>query len=257
MSVRIEQQDGYSNDLLAYFTTWQANDAYRGHGYFNSTTQPYDQWGAGDKYADAASAEGSTASGVILSGDDFTYTQAHFEGDIQALTFGTGIYDASATSFGLDQTGLVLDLTGASLTTAFTYAIYILSNYGSVYDTNVYGTVQPGLFSYLNEQGTDQIGTANADVQYSFTGNDTFTGNGGADTFVFSSTSIGQDTITDFANGADHVQFSTSVFADYAAVSAAAAQVGSDVVITHSAGNTVTIDNFTLAQMDSSDFLFV
>ncbi|WP_117189985.1 hypothetical protein [Rhizobium terrae] len=257
MSVRIEQQDGYSNDLLAYFATWAANDSYRGHGYFNSSTQPYDQWGAGDKYADAASAEGSTESGVILSGEDFTYTQGNFAGNIQALTFGTGIYDASATSFGLDQVGLVLDLTNASLTTAFTYSIYILSNYGSFADQNVFGTVRPGLFSYLAEQGTEQIGTGSADVQYSFAGDDAFTGNGGADTFAFLSTTIGEDVITDFANGTDHIRFSTSVFANYTAVSSAAAQVGSDVVITHSAGDTVTIENFTLAQLDSSDFFFV
>ena len=89
-------------------------------------------------------------------------------------------------------------------------------------------------------------------------GNDTLTGGNNIDTFVFN-TSFGNDTITDFVagNGATHefIDFSTSVFADYAAVSAAMVQSGANVVIT-SGTDTVTVNNVTVANLTSADFLF-
>jgi Ca2+-binding RTX toxin-like protein len=89
-------------------------------------------------------------------------------------------------------------------------------------------------------------------------GNDTLTGGGGADTFVFN-TGFGNDVITDFtagnAGGHDFIDFSTSVFADYAAVTAAMTQVGANVVIAAGA-DTVTVNNVNTSNLVASDFLF-
>ena len=52
------------------------------------------------------------------------------------------------------------------------------------------------------------------------------------------------------------IQFSAGTFANDTAVRAAMQQVGSDVVITLDAGNTVTIASVTMSQLQSNDFLF-
>ena len=90
-------------------------------------------------------------------------------------------------------------------------------------------------------------------------GSETFQGGAGGDLFVFHA-GFGSDTISDFVgNGAapgDSVQFDVAMFADYAAVAAASAQVGGNVVIT-SGANTLTLTGVTLAGLDQSDFVFV
>jgi hypothetical protein len=48
-----------------------------------------------------------------------------------------------------------------------------------------------------------------------------------------------------------------SLFANFADVQSHAAQVGAHTVITHSAGNTITLTNVTLANMVMDDFRFV
>jgi|GEM_PF-2573877 len=86
-------------------------------------------------------------------------------------------------------------------------------------------------------------------------GNDRLTGGSGADEFIFGLGS-GLDVVTDFeANGdADKLVFSNSVFADAAAAFAAADQVGSDVVITIDPNNSVTLANYSLANLSTGDF---
>ncbi|HEY0236516.1 MAG TPA: VCBS domain-containing protein, partial [Afipia sp.] len=63
--------------------------------------------------------------------------------------------------------------------------------------------------NFVFQQGTPTPGailegTSGKDVIISSLGNDTMTGNGGADAFVFSAT-LGHDTITDFLSGTDHI----------------------------------------------------
>jgi Ca2+-binding RTX toxin-like protein len=86
-----------------------------------------------------------------------------------------------------------------------------------------------------------------------------FTGNAGNDTFFFQP-GFGQDVVTDFqGNGAaagDTIRFGTGTFANFAAVQAAMTQQGSNVVITLDAGNSVTLQNTTIAQLNAQDFLF-
>ena len=90
-------------------------------------------------------------------------------------------------------------------------------------------------------------------------GNDTITGKGGSDTFVFGS-NFGKDIITDFqATGSSHdvLQFSHNNFSNFAAVLAHAAQVGSDVVITVDAADTVTLQNVHLSSLQKNDIHIV
>ena len=107
------------------------------------------------------------------------------------------------------------------------------------------------------------IGTAAADsltgnaldnVIFGGAGNDTLTGGDGADRFVFSG-AFGQDLITDFQSN-DVIQLDASAFANFAAVQSHAAQVGSDVVITLDASNTITLQNVALGSLNAGDFLF-
>ena len=98
-------------------------------------------------------------------------------------------------------------------------------------------------------------GTAGNNTITSTAANEILVGNGGNDTFVFG-TSFGNNVITDFqasGNSQDILQFSQNTFSNFAAVLAHAAQVGSDVVITADALDTVTLQNVHLASLQKTD----
>jgi Ca2+-binding RTX toxin-like protein len=103
------------------------------------------------------------------------------------------------------------------------------------------------------------IGFNVADVINAGAGNDTITGGGGNDVFVFKP-NFGRDTIVDFqvgAGSADVLDFDSGLFADFQDVLAAAAQVGNDTVIAYDAGNAVTLKNVALANLHHDDVRFV
>lgn len=104
--------------------------------------------------------------------------------------------------------------------------------------------------------GNDRLaGLVGADTLNGGLGNDTLVGGDGADRFVFDG-QFGNDVIVDFS-GNDVIQLDDAQFANFAAVQAAATQVGADVVITLNAANTITLQNMTLANLNAGDFLFV
>lgn len=85
-------------------------------------------------------------------------------------------------------------------------------------------------------------------------GDDTLTGNAGADKFVFAS-GHGNDTITDFTDGEDTIDL--SAFTDITGVSdLTAVQNGNNTVITIPGGGTITLQDFTSTDLDDSDFVF-
>ncbi len=112
----------------------------------------------------------------------------------------------------------------------------------------------------VGSQGDDNlVGTDTVDVLSGGSGDDTLTGGLGNDTFVFKA-GFGHDTIADFTPGAgtdDVLQVDNTLFADFEAVLAAAAQVGSDTVIAFDAANTITLKNVGLANLHADDVRFV
>jgi Ca2+-binding RTX toxin-like protein len=120
----------------------------------------------------------------------------------------------------------------------------------------------------LDGQGGDDRLTGGVDnpiVVPTAGSDDTMTGGTGNDTFVFrpngvEGASFGHDTITDFVAGAatdDVIEFSQTFFADFAAVLAASAQDGADVVITYDAASSVRLQNVLIGDLHADDFLFV
>jgi Ca2+-binding RTX toxin-like protein len=99
-------------------------------------------------------------------------------------------------------------------------------------------------------------GNAGIDKIVGGSGDDTLTGGSGNDTFALKS-GFGLDTVTDFTAGAasdDVIEIRDGLFANFAALQNASAQVGSDVVITLDASNTITLQNVTLANLHQDDF---
>lgn len=85
------------------------------------------------------------------------------------------------------------------------------------------------------------------------------TGGGQSDTFYFEAL-FRSDTIQDFKDNAtenDILEFSSAIFASFSDVVAASAQVGSDVVITISSSDRITVKAWNVANMGADDFLFV
>ena len=79
-------------------------------------------------------------------------------------------------------------------------------------------------------------------------GNDTLTGGAGSDNFIFNP-NFGKDSITDFTPGTDSISVDHTVFANVAALLAAAQTSGQDVVITADLNDTITLKNVSLAQL--------
>jgi hypothetical protein len=108
--------------------------------------------------------------------------------------------------------------------------------------------------------GSLLLGTSGADTLTSTAGNDILVGRGGADTFSFAAT-FGQDIIADFAvsgTGHDIINFhAISVLDNFANVKSHASNVGSGVLITLDANNTLTLNNVSKASLTSADFTFV
>ncbi|TAY93631.1 Ig-like domain-containing protein [Rhizobium ruizarguesonis] len=98
-------------------------------------------------------------------------------------------------------------------------------------------------------------GKEGADALIGGEGDDSSTGGVGSDTFVFND-NFGRDIIADFKAGLDEIQFDDAIFANFAAVQSAMAQVGGNVVITYDTNDTVTLNNVSLAKLDAGDFLF-
>jgi len=89
-------------------------------------------------------------------------------------------------------------------------------------------------------------------------GDDIMNGGAGADNFVFNA-GFGHDTITAFGDTGtdqDTLDFSVSVFANFAAVQAASHQVGTDVHIDVNGATGIVLTNVTLANLGADDFRF-
>jgi hypothetical protein len=105
--------------------------------------------------------------------------------------------------------------------------------------------------------GAIVVGSSSRETLKSTAGDDILSGHGGSDTFVFAA-HFGRDVIKDFAaTGPAHdvVQFSSSVFSDFASVLSHASQQGNDVVISAGA-DSLTLKWTKLGALNSHDFHF-
>jgi Ca2+-binding RTX toxin-like protein len=90
-------------------------------------------------------------------------------------------------------------------------------------------------------------------------GSDTLTGGAGNDTFIYH-TGFGLDTINSFtATGSLHdiLQVDKTIFADWAHLLGATAQVGTDLIITLDPTDKITLKNVALASFTSADATFI
>jgi len=89
-------------------------------------------------------------------------------------------------------------------------------------------------------------------------GNDSLDGRTGTDRFIFDK-GFGKDVVAGFvATGAAHdtLDFSTAVFANFAAVKSHMAQSGANVVITLDSADTITLTGVKLGSLKADDFTF-
>jgi parallel beta-helix repeat protein len=111
----------------------------------------------------------------------------------------------------------------------------------------------------VESSGNAIVGTCGNNFLKGTSADDLFIGRGHSDTFVFAP-NFGNDVIKDFkASGWGHdvVQFSKSVFDNFADVLAHATQSGRDVVIATDHSDSLTLKNTKLSSLDKSDFHFV
>lgn len=110
----------------------------------------------------------------------------------------------------------------------------------------------------LGGAGNDQLsGGSGDDTIEGGAGDDLLSGGSGDDLFVFAP-NFGHDRITDFGGwDADVIEFTATIFQDFDAVLAAAAQVGSDIVITVDGQNSLTLAEMQLDTLRADDFRFV
>lgn len=87
--------------------------------------------------------------------------------------------------------------------------------------------------------------------------NEVLFGSNGNDTFVFSGTTLGIDTVANFHPATDVIEVSHTAFADVAALLSHSAQVGNDVVISYDATDSVTLKNVAQANLTVSNFHIV
>ncbi|MCY4190704.1 MAG: calcium-binding protein [Rhodospirillaceae bacterium] len=127
--------------------------------------------------------------------------------------------------------------------------------FGDQGNDKIYGG--SGADHLFGDQGSDRLyGGMGDDKLHGGDGDDRLYGGAGADTFVYAA-GDGHDRIVDFADGKDRIDL--SAFWDIGAVNdLSVTQDGANVVIDLPGrdGDTITIENFNLADLDDADFVF-
>src|SRR3954463_4772771 len=97
-------------------------------------------------------------------------------------------------------------------------------------------------------------GTSGADTLFGGTGSDLLTGGAGSDVFAISK-GYGSDTISDFQAGVggDVLRVQNYGFATFASLMSVATQVGTDVVVTLSSSEALTLQNVSLSSLTAAN----
>jgi len=208
--------------------------------------------------AQSDSLTGGTGNDIML-GFGGTNTFAGGDGDDQYYTSSASDTLTEAVGAGND---IVIASYNATLGANFEQLILLpgaTSGIGNN-DANVLnGSIAGGGVTLSGLGGNDTLfGSAFGDTLAGGSGNDTLFGDAGNDTFLYNGGGLGVDTITDFTGGpglGDVINVQT-VFADFAAVQAAATQQGADTVITIDVSDKIVLANFNVGNLDPNDFLF-
>ncbi|MDR3660706.1 MAG: VCBS domain-containing protein, partial [Mycobacterium sp.] len=216
----------------------------------------------------------SLTSGADTNGNPTTTISGLTVSDPDAKT-ATEMYTLTASTAGAPETsvtvpsgsGLLADV-NAALATGVTYdqgasppatdkvTVTVADGFGASDTVNF-------IFNIASHQPTDVVtltGTAGKDVIFATGYQDILTGGAGADQFVFAP-NTGNDTITDFAPGQDHIDLralSNVVDASTLDASWLASHVstqGLDSLITLDSSNTITLQNVAAGSLHVSDFI--
>ncbi|MFC3127704.1 glycosyl hydrolase [Pseudoroseomonas globiformis] len=103
-----------------------------------------------------------------------------------------------------------------------------------------------------NSQANIIIGNDAPNVLNGKGGNNILTGGGGTDTFIIEK-GVGHNTITDFTSGEDKIKLDGFSFTSFAALKAAGIQSGSHTILNLTDTQTLTLQNFQLANLGSGD----
>jgi hypothetical protein len=223
----------------------------------------------------------SFTTGTLGSGvHDFTATAIDTAGNTSAASSDLAVTVAnSLPTIAVNINTFLMSTKGVGLLFGTSEAHSTVSIYNSVTDTNlgqvtanasgvwtmVVGGLTMNSVNGFTASAYDKLGnTGSAGAVYGTAGDDTFlstlaneifTGKSGDDTYIFSG-GFGKDTIKDFQASSDIVQFDHNVFSNFASAMSHAAQVGSDVVISFDANNSVSLHNTLLSQLTANNFHF-
>ncbi|WP_158272251.1 family 16 glycosylhydrolase, partial [Caulobacter sp. HMWF009] len=155
----------------------------------------------------------------------------------------------------LNSATKLIEAAGQGIDTVVASVTYVLAD--NIENLRMFGTGSNGarLTGVGNAMANTITGDANTQVIFGLGGNDTLTGGAGADEFVFGLGS-GADVITDFTTGAggDKLRLEYSSMTSLAVVQSNMQQIGSDVLLTLSATDSILLRNTTIGSFTAENF---
>ena len=202
----------------------------------------------------ASSAAAVTAQHSSPVDAPVTFTDAHKNSDGTVTLTGTATDNSHVSVYQVGTSSAV------GTTTANSNGVWSFTTTSAVSNMQHDYTAKSidSVGQVVASSGQAEIGSTHRETIVSTNGNDVMSGVSGQDTFAFAA-NFGKDVITDArlsGYGHDVIQFSKSVFDSFADVLSHATQSGHDVIIAATAGDTLTLKNVALTQLDSRDFHF-
>jgi VCBS repeat-containing protein len=215
----------------------------------------------------------TTLAGLSVTDPDsgpeehFTATVTALHGSLQLATPGFNQFDEDESSGVIRVSDKPLGLINQALDDGIVYTapsysegLFGLTDTVTLTVTDAQGAsdVTNFIFSVFGDTGVDLTGTEQKDVLFSTGHNDTFTGNGGSDTFAFGnegSNGSGQDTILDFAQGQDKIAL-YGIFDDFQAMQVAGAFDTVNNRIDIGGDNWIALGAVRVDSLSANDFIF-
>jgi Cadherin-like/FecR protein len=227
--------------------------AVTGSGFFTIGDGAELQFGASVAAGETITFQGSTGT---LKLDDAT----HFNGQISGLAGCDGI---DLAGFDADDAHVTWVSTPTSTILTVTDEHHSTCN-GTAASITLLGNYTQSSFEFSTDHHggiliVDPPATAPGSTTVTATGtNQTLTGTGPSDNFVFNFTNVGQATVTNFHADTDLLQLRASVFANVQAALDATADDGhGNAVITLDAHDSITLAGVNKAQLHQADFQLV